>query len=801
MQNEELVVSLAGADWWKVDESGDVPALKVSDGPSGARGERFVGGPPSVCFPCSAALGASWDVDLVARVGRALAEETRAKGAHVLLGPTVNLQRTPLGGRHFECLSEDPVLSAHLAAAYVDGLQSGGVAACVKHLVANDQEHDRFEISSEPDERTLREVSLLPFEHALRRAGGWSTMVAYNRLHGRHCSEHPGLLTAILRDEWGWDGVVVSDWFATRSTAGSATAGLDLEMPGPALHWGAALAGALERGEVDVAHVEAKRARLALLGKRTGAHERPPGPDGPGGSPEALAVAREAAAAGAVLLRNEPVGGTPVLPLPPGLGTVAVVGPHADSEVIQGGGSARVTPTDASTVADGLRALLGADAVVVEPGGAASRGTPVVPPRALRRADGTVGVDVEVLDAAGEVRHRLRPRELRVMVVDDAEPAPSAAGWTVRASATFTPWVTGLHRWKVKTGHEAVLTVDGAAVDEVTELTAGRPVLLAVEARTDDPQARFLLEVRMAPPEPPDAVERAVAAAAAADGAVVVVGLDGDWETEGRDRDDLALPGRQVELIRAVAAAQPRTVVAVLAGSPVDLSWADDVPALLWCWYPGQEGGAALADVLTGALEPGGRLPCTMPRRLEDTPAFLDTPPDPGVLRYQEGVFGGHRWYDARGVEPAFPFGHGLGYTTFAIGAPVLAAEQVDPGGEVVLDLPVTNTGGRAGSEVVQVYVGDDEASLRRPPRELRAFGKVVLEPGATATVRCTLTMRELACWDPRRGGWLAEAGRFTVWAGRSSRQLGPPVSVELTGDWEAGPEAPLTAARVEVLP
>ena len=227
---KELVVPLAGLDWWNVAASGDVPALKVTDGPSGARGDRFAGGPASVSFPCPAALGASWDADLVERVGRALAVETRAKGAQVLLAPTVNLQRTPLGGRHFECLSEDPVLSAHLAVAYVTGLQGAGVAACVKHLVANDQEADRFEISSEPDERTLRECSLLPFEHALRRAGAWSTMAAYNRLHGTHCSEHPRLLTTILRDEWGWDGVVISDWFATRSTAASANAGLDLEI-------------------------------------------------------------------------------------------------------------------------------------------------------------------------------------------------------------------------------------------------------------------------------------------------------------------------------------------------------------------------------------------------------------------------------------------------------------------------------------------------------------------------------------------------------------------------------------------
>jgi beta-glucosidase len=788
----ELVVPLSGADWWKTDASGDVPALKVTDGPSGARGERFAGGPASLSIPCPAALGATWDVDLVERVGAALAVEARAKHAHVLLAPTINLQRSPLGGRHFECLSEDPTLTAHLAVAYVTGLQGGGVAACVKHLVANDTEADRFEISSEPDERTLRECSLLPFEHALRRAGAWSTMAAYNRLHGTHCSQNERLLTTILRDEWGWDGVVVSDWFATRSTVESANAGLDLEMPGPAMLWGAALAAAIERGEVSVDTIVAKRQRLALLGSRTGADRTPPAPDVEGGAAAERAIAREAVAAAAVLLRNEPVGDEPVLPLPPGIGSVAVVGPHGDHEVLQGGGSARVTPTDVVTVAEGLRRALGAERVVVEQGCDASRGTPAIDGRLLQRADGTHGVDVEILDADGDVRHRLRPRELRVMFLDDPDPTQATPGWSVRATCRLTPEATGPHRFKLKTADEATLTIDGAVVGEQVDLVAGTPVELVVEARTANPHARLMVEVRMAPPEPPDAFERAVAAAADADAAVVVIGLDGDWETEGRDRDHLELPGRQVELVRAVAAAQPRTSVLVVAGAPVDLSWTRDVPAVLWCWYPGQEGGHGLADVLTGAAEPGGRLPCTMPQRLEHTPAFLDTPPDPGVLRYQEGVFCGHRWYDARHIEPELPFGHGLGYTTFELGRPVVPADPIAAGAEVVVEVPVTNTGDRAGAAVVQLYVGDESATVRRPPRELKGFAKVRLEPGASATVELVLGPRELAFWDARSACWRAEAGSFLVWAGRSSRDLTESARLVLAADWTAPASGPV---------
>ena len=720
-----------------------------------------------MCFPCSAALGASWDVDLVRRVGAALAEETKAKGAQVLLGPTINLQRSPLGGRHFECLAEDPVLTGLLSSAYVDGLQSGGVAACVKHFVANDTEADRFEISSEPDQRTLREVSLLPFEHALKRSGGWSTMAAYNRVHGTHCTENIELLTGVLRDEWGWDGVVISDWFATRSVAPAAIAGLDLEMPGPGMMWGTGLAKAVAEGLIDRDVLVAKRERLALLGRRTGADTDPPRPDGPGGSPAVVAVAREAVAAGAVLLRNVPLpSGEPLLPLL-SPGRIAVIGPHGDREVIQGGGSAGVTPTDVATIAHGLRERFGD--VVVEEGCSSSRGTPALDGRHLRRADGSAGVDVEVLDDSGVVRQTLRPRTFRVMFLDDPKPGEGIASWSIRATSTFTPIVSGVHRFRMRTADDATLYVGGVPVTDEAELRAGQPVELRIEAHNANPHARLMVELRCAFPAAPDAFEQAIAAAAAADVAVVAIGLDDDWETEGRDREHMELPGRQVELVRAVAAAQPNTVVAIVAGAPVDLSWADAVPAVLWCWYPGQESGRGIADVLSGDVDPGGRLPCTMPVRIEHTPAFLDTPPDPGVLRYQEAVFCGHRWYDARHIEPAFPFGHGLSYTSFELGDPQLSADAIGPGESIHVVVPVRNTGVRSGREVVQLYLGDDEATVRRAPRELRGFAKVELEAGGTTEVRLELGPRELAFWDARSGCWRAEAGRFTVWIGRSS--------------------------------
>jgi beta-glucosidase len=789
---EEAVRPLSGADWWTTPPAAGVPALKVTDGPSGARGELFAGGPPSVWFPCGAALGATWDTELAARMGAALADEARAKGAHVLLGPTVNLQRDPLGGRHFECLSEDPHLSAHLAVAYVRALQDGGVGACVKHLVANDAEDDRFEVSSDVDERTLREVSLIPFEFALRAGGSWSVMSAYNRLNGTHCSEHRWLLTQVLREEWGWDGAVISDWFGTRSTVPAARAGLDLEMPGPGIHFGGTLVEAVRSEAVPLEVLSEKHAHLRLLADRTGATAFPPGEDRPGGG-AGVEVARDVAAGAAVLLKNE--GG--VLPLDAaGLRRVAVIGPNADREVVGGGGSARLTPTAVSTVRDGLRERLGDGVLQYAEGCRAARGTPALDGRRIRRADGTPGVDVEVFDDGGDVRLSLRPRGFSLLMASSPWLGAPADGWSLRASCRYEPERTGAHRFKLKTNLVSRLTVGGevvvdtaaAAPEGTTELVGGVPVRVEVAAApvpTGGDQVRFALELRCAPPVPDDGIGEAVALAGEADAAVVVVGTDGEWETEGRDRDDLFLPGRQVELVRAVAAAQPRTAVVVLAGAPVDLTWVDDLPALLWGWFPGQEGGEALAAVLTGDRDAAGRLPCTMPASLEDTLAGV-AGRGSGHVVYEEGVFAGHRRYDRDGIEPAFPFGFGLSYTTFAMGAPVASAASFGPGEGVTVEVAVTNTGSRPGVETVQLYVRDVEASVERPERELRGFAKVALAPGATGIATITLGPRAFAFWDDAARCWRAEAGAFELIAARSSRDLVGSTTIELTDDWMA---------------
>lgn len=769
LSDEEKASLTAGTDLWRTPPVGrlGIPAVKMTDGPIGARGDRYTGGATSTCFPNGSALAATWDVDLVARVGAALGDAARAKGAHVLLGPTVNLHRTPLGGRHFECFSEDPHLTARLAVAYVRGVQDRGVAACVKHLVANDAETERFTASSEVDERALRELYLVPFEAALLEAGAWSVMGAYNKLNGTWCCEHPWLLTTLLREEWGWDGLVVSDWWATHSTVEAAAAGLDVEMPGPPLHLGDKLLGAVDEEVIDE-----KVRRLLLLAERTGALDATePAVETTDDTPSMRALAREAAASAVVLLQD--VDG--LLPLDAAsAGTVAVVGPNADPGEILGGGSAYVVPPYAVSILEGLRGRLG-DRVVHEPGLRSSRGTPRLD---MRRIDGGLRVehlvDGQVVDEEVALRSSLRWH------------GHDPAGWRVRVTGTYVADVGGAHRFVIRTAGEVVLSVDGETVAEGTgrvegtvELGAGTPAALAIEWTPGAEEGFAGFEVRCAPPLPDDAFDRAVAAAAEADVAVVVVGLDGEWETEGRDRDDLSLPGAQADLVRAVAAANPRTVVVVNAGAPVDLSWADEVPAVVWAWYGGQEAGNGLADVLFGDVDASGRLPTTLWDDLSEAPSHL---PVDGKVVYEEGLAIGYRRADEASAEPRFAFGHGLSYTHFVYGNASVSPEVVSPGEQVRVSVEVTNAGDRPGVEVVQVYVADPESTLPRPRKELKGFARVRLSPGESTVVSVELDARARSYWDPGRHGWREEPGRFQVLVCRSAVDVCRTVGFEVLG-------------------
>jgi beta-glucosidase len=807
---DEKATLMAGDDLWStvaVARLG-IPKVFVTDGPNGARGPGLPGEggahTTSFCAPCGSALGATWNVELVERIGEAIGAEARTKSCRVLLGPTVNIHRSPLAGRNFECYSEDPLLSGKTAAAFVRGAQSQGIATTVKHFAGNDAEFERMTINSVIDERTLREITLLPFELAVREGGSLGIMTAYNRLNGTYCAEHGWLLDDVLRGEWGFEGFVISDWYARGSSAGSARAGLDLEMPGPGRIYGPALADAVRNGEVDESLVDAAATRLLAVFDRLGAlDDGPPDPQSID-RPEHRALARAAAAESMVLLKNDDA----MLPLDASsITTLAVIGPNAEQARIMGGGSASFAPHYRVPPLEALQERVGAEVkIVYEQGCDIERS---VPP---------IAADFEVVVDGGA--ERARRRDGRVIFLGGLP----GGGTSFRATASFVPETAGPHVLSlVQLGPSRVLldgtvVLDGVtnppprgrelfalgseAVEAIVELDT-KPHELVIEYQGGTGGALEGVQVGCRALPAPDLMERAVAAAAGADAAIVVVGTNDDWESEGHDREFMELPGEQAELIRRVAAVNPRTVVAVNAASPVTLDWAGDVPAVLVTWFGGQEMANALADVLFGENEPSGRLPTTFPVRLEHNPSYGNFPGENGQVRYGEGVLVGYRWYDARQLPVAYPFGHGLSYTTFAIAAPRVSSTTFATGDTLTLEVDVTNTGTRRGAEVVQCYVAPRNPSVTRPPKELKAFAKVWLDPGETTTVTLELGDRAFAYWQPatdapapgRTGppipsaepgpapdsGWRIDSRTFELHIGRSSAGIAHVTTMEVT--------------------
>jgi len=800
MTLREKVSLLAGTNMWytvPVERLG-IPSLKMTDGPNGARGAgSLTSSVKAACFPAEISLASTWNTDLVERVGLALAHEAKTKGAQVLLGPTVNIQRSPLGGRNFECFSEDPYLSARLAVAYITGLQREGVGASIKHYVCNDQEFERFSISSEVRERALREIYLLPFRTAVREARPWTVMAAYNLVNSIPASESPYLLTEILRNEWGFDGVVVSDWFeSVKSTAASINAGLDLEMPGP--RWrGEKLLAAVERGEVAEATIETSVRRLLLLLDKAGLFEHPEAvPEQAIDLPERRALVREAAAEGIVLLKNA----QQVLPLQhEQLTSLAVIGPNAQVAQITGGGSAQVNAHYAVTPFEGIVARVG-DHVRVgyEQGCTNYRLLPLLDTGQLvaGKQGNEHGLAVEYFtngNLTGAPVSRETQVRTELMWFGQLPEGVDPQQFSVRATGRFMPEETGPYTFGLVSAGRSRLSIDGREVIEnwtrqtpsgeyfgfgstevqaVVPLEAGHEYLLTLEfARSD---ATLLAAVRLGvlPPVPADAIERAARLAAASDVAIVCVGFGGDWQSEGFDRPDMELPGKQHALVEQVAAANPRTVVVLNTGSPITMPWLSSVAAVVQAWYPGQECGNAIADVLFGDVTPSGKLPQTFPVRLEDTPAYLNFPGENGKVYYGEGLFVGYRYYDKKHIAPLFPFGFGLSYTTFSYSPPRLSAQQIGPDDTLQVSVDVTNTGPRAGKEVVQLYMRDEQARLQRPEKELKAFAKVHLEPGECKTVTLSLGRDALAYYDDLAHEWIAEAGEFEILVGSSSQNI-----------------------------
>ncbi|MCM0621467.1 glycoside hydrolase family 3 C-terminal domain-containing protein [Nocardioides bruguierae] len=657
---EEKASLGSGQSFWRTKAVGEIPGVLVTDGPHGLRKQEekgdhlgMGGSVPATCFPPAAGLGQTWDLDLVHRVGEALGTECQAEGVAVLLGPGVNIKRSPLGGRNFEYYSEDPLVAGAMGAAWINGVQSQGVGTSLKHYALNNQEDDRMRSSSDVDARPLREVYLRAFERAVRDSRPWTVMCSYNRVNGVLVSQNAFLLAEVLVGEWDYEGLVVSDWGAVADRVEAVRAGLDLQMPADGGLSDAEVVDAVKNGVLDEAAVDRAAARVAGLATRATAAARP----GTTFDADAHhALAREAAARSIVLLRNEPVGDAPLLPLT-GTGSVAVIGEQARTPRYQGGGSSHVNPTRLDVPLEELTAALDGQGV---------------------------------------------------------------------GSVTFAP------------GYTASMVPDQALVDE------------------------------------------AVAAAAAAQTCVLFIGLTDGIESEGYDRKDLQLPADQLALLEAVAAVQPRTVVVLTHGSVVDVApLFAAVPAVVDGALLGQGGGKAVADVLTGELNPSGRLTETVPLRLADTPAFLSFPGEHSHVRYGEGLFVGYKWYDARDMEVALPFGFGLSYTTFAHTGLSLSADE----DAVTATVTVTNTGQRAGREVVQAYVGLPGSAYQRAVRVLGGFASVDLEPGESREVTVIIEHRDLEVWDERVSRFVLEPGTYVVQTGSSSRDLHTFAEVEVAGE------------------
>ncbi|RSL44737.1 hypothetical protein CEP54_014556 [Fusarium duplospermum] len=797
----EKVDLLAGRDFWhtKALPKHGVPSLRFSDGPNGLRGTKFFNSTKSACFPCGTGLGSTFNLPLLREAGVKMGEEAKLKGAHCILGPTINIQRSPLGGRGFESLSEDPFLSGFSAAALIEGIQSTGVQASLKHFICNDQEHKRNATQSIVTQRALREIYMLPFQLAIKKAAPGSIMTAYNGVNGTYCSENHELLAGILRGEWGWNGLVVSDWFGTYSTTQAALAGLDLEMPGPPQFRGEILKFNVTTDKVRE-HILDERARQVLRfvkkcaasGVKENAEERT------GDTPETAELLRRLGGESLVLLKNE----CDVLPLKKDKKTV-VIGPNAKIATYHGGGSASLDAYYAVSPFDGISAKLSSPPEYTV-GSHSHKLLPLLG-HFVTAGNGTKGMRMRVYNEPPSDPNRQCTDEYIFektdsLLIDYYNPRLKSLTWYADFEGSFIAdedceWDLGLT--VCGTGMLFVngeLLIDNATtqrdshgdaffgaatVEEKGRLKCkkGQNYTVKVEfgsAATSKLEAQTMLfgggSFRIGGCKVIDSaaeIRRAAQLARDADQVIVCAGLNADWETEGADREGMDLPSPMDDLITAVAEANPKgTVVVMQSGTPVHMPWVDKVPSIVQAWYGGNETGNVIADILFGDVNPSGKLPLSFPRRLADNPAFLNHRTEGGRILYGEDVYVGYRYYEHAQRDVLFPFGHGLSYTTFAFSGLRVAEND----GILRVEVNVKNTGDREGAEVVQVYVAPKQAKVNRPIKELKGFCKVQLGAGETKKVTVEVgTKYAAAYWDEERSKFCVEKGEFEVLVSNSS--------------------------------
>ncbi|KAH9885644.1 glycoside hydrolase family 3 protein [Xylariomycetidae sp. FL2044] len=821
LSNNEKVDLMAGIDFWhtKAFPHHGIPSLRLSDGPNGVRGTKFFNGAKAACFPCGTALGATFNQELLVEAGKKMGMEAKVKGAHVILGPTINMQRGPLGGRGFESIGEDPVLAGLGAAAIINGIQSTGVQATIKHFVCNDHEHKRNAVQAIVTERALREIYALPFQLAARDSNPASFMTGYNGVNGTNCSENTKLLDQMLRGEWGWDGLVMSDWWGTYSVTDAANAGLDLEMPGPTRFRGEALKFNVATDKVR-RHVLDQRARamLEFIKKCAASGVKENAPEGESDTPETAELLRRIGNEGIVLMKND----KGILPLQKDKKTV-VIGPNAKVATYHGGGSASLAAYYAVTPFDGISQKLSStpDFTV---GQYSHKLLPLLG-FSTKSTKGAQGMTMKVFNERPDAKDRETVDELELLktemlLVDYKNPKITSPEWYATFDGTLTAdedatWefgvvVSGTANLYIKdpsTGSdEYVLLIDNTAKQTKGDAFFGsatreeKGYYELKKGQTYDIRVTFGSSVTSKLGEiplgggalrvggckvidPKAEIANAVELAKSAEQVIICAGLNAEWETEGNDRDDMRLPPGSDDLIAAVAKANPNTVVVMQSGTPVEMPWIRDVHALIHAWYGGNETGNTIADILFGDANPSGKLSLTFPVRVQDNPTFLNYRTEASRVLYGEDVYIGYRYYEYLEREVLFPFGHGLSYTTFAF-SDLSVVVVIDDGdssdsssssssnSKLAISLTIQNTGAVRGAEVAQVYVAPRQrAKVNRPVKELKGFAKVELAPGESrrVTVGGIATKYAASYWDEERDQWCAEKGEYEVIVSDSS--------------------------------
>lgn len=809
----EKISLLAGKDFWHTApvERLNIPSVRVSDGPNGVRGTKFFNGVPSNCFPCGTGMAATFNKELLVEAGELMGVEAKLKGAHCILGPTCNIVRNPLGGRAFESYSEDPLLSGHAASHIIRGIQNEKVMACIKHFVCNDQEHERKSVDTLVTERALREIYLKPFEIAFRDAKPRALMTAYNKVNGEHVSQSKRFLHDILRKEWGFDGLVMSDWFGVFSTKAALDAGLNLEMPGPPrMRLESTVSHGIYSREIheDVIDDNVRRV-LNFVNEGLAIGIPPNAVESPNEAPEASELLRRIGDESIVLLKNE----GDLLPLSKsaskGHERIAVIGPNAKATQYCGGGSASLATRYRISPYEGIMKKIAEAGDTITVDYALGAFLDVQLPDigcSVTDLDGKMGITAKFYTKAPgeEDRGLINTMNLttsRVFLSDfeSTELTDNSSLFYVDLESTFVPDESGTYDVGCSTlGTAQIFINNQLVVDNKTKQVKGDAFFLGMGTREERGQIhlekgeKYAIRVEfgsgrtytlsqentehggvffgIARSSTKEAeIARAVEIAKDADKVILCIGLSNEWESEGFDRSSLEIPGHTNDMVSAVAAVNRNVIVVNQSGSAVAFPWLDEVQAIIQAWYGGNELGNTIADILFGDYNPSGKLSVTFPKKIQDCPAYLNFGSTNGRVLYGEDVYVGYRYYEKVGIEPMFPFGFGLSYTSFEFGNLCVTCEDE----MVKVTVDVQNTGKSDGAETVRIYVQQEEPTISRPFKELRDFAKVFVKAGESKTVKVALSIKEATSfWNEYKNSWESQKGRYKILAGNSSNNI-----------------------------